>query len=197
MNTHASTKVSVFRMGLLLSLSLLGAACALSPQVVDLHPELETAGVAGAPRTLALEVRDARSDPIIGYRGGVYATATLSAEPDLADQVRTALANVLTTAGWRVVAPDERADTRLSVDVTELKYALHGDRFPRVVETAAAIRASSETGETTRTGEYSDRRTKEVLKPPSEAENEELLNDVLSAALQRLVADKELLSVEP
>ena len=57
----------------------------------------------------------------------------------------------------------------------------------------SSLRTTGISGAITRTGEYRDRRTKEVLSPPGEQDNADLINAVLSGALQRLVADPELL----
>ena len=187
--------MGISRHGFVLATLLLGA-CALSPQVVNLHPDVHPSQVppAPAPDKVALEVVDARQSQLVGHRGGVYETAAISTAPGAAEAIRAALARALTDRGYGVLRPGEgNADIHLKVELAGLGYATRTEGVKRVVETSATVRAVSTKGETTRTGEYRDSRTTEVLKPPDEAGNEELLNDVLSAALQRLVADPELL----
>jgi uncharacterized lipoprotein len=176
--------------------ALILCACALSPQVVQIRPVLEPGRetALSAPATVALAVADVRPNAVVGHRGGVYATASISTAADTPDTVRTALAAALGARGFRVMAPDETAAIRLDVELVELGYVARQEKLKLVIETSATVRARSVSGDTTRTGEYRDRRTKEALKPPGEFENAELINAVLSGALQRLVADPELLS---
>jgi uncharacterized lipoprotein len=188
------TRITLQRTGLLIAALYLGA-CALSPQVVQIQPQLEPVQSAAGmpPASVALEVADTRAEPVVGYRGGVYATAGISTAADMANTVRSALAGALSARGLRVVEPGQAGDIRLRVEIAELSYAARQENVKRVIETSATVRATSVGSTLTRTGEYRDRRTKEVLKPPSEAENAALVNAVLSAALQRLVADPDLL----
>jgi uncharacterized lipoprotein len=176
--------------------ALILCACALSPQVVQIRPMLEPGRetALAAPATVALAVADVRRDAVVGHRGGVYATASISTAADTPESVRTALAAALGARGFRVMAPDEAAAIRLDVELVELGYVARQEKLKLVIETSATVRARSVSGDTTRSGEYRDRRTKETLKPPGEFENAELINAVLSGALQRLVADPELLS---
>lgn len=168
-------------------------ACALSPQVVEINPTLEAVQTTSAPASIALDVVDVRSSPVVGYRGGVYATASISTGENMPATVRTALVTALSARGFRIVEPGQAGDISLKVEIAELAYAARQDNVKRVIDTSAVVRASSVSGTTTRTGEYRDKRSKDVLKPPGEAENAALVNAVLSGALQRLVADPELL----
>jgi len=172
---------------------LLLSACALSPQVVEINPMLEAVQTTSAPASLALEVVDARANPVVGYRGGVYATASISTNENMPDTVRTSLVTALSTRGFRVTEPGQSGDISLKVEIAELSYAARQDNVKRVIDTSAVVRASSAGGTITRTGEYRDRRSKDVLKPPGEAENAALVNAVLTGALQQLVADPDLL----
>lgn len=177
----------------LIAVALLLGACALSPQVVPIRPALEPAGGTAALSSVALEVNDLRRDAVVGYRGGVYSTASISTAPDATAAVRSELARVLGARGLNVLEPGSAADVKLSVELVELRYAARQDKFKWIIETSAAVRARAERGDITRTGDYRDRRTRELIKAPSVQDNVELVNAVLGAALQRLVADPELL----
>ena len=175
---------------------LLSAACALSPQQVQVRPELSLPqGLpAGQPgRTVALQVSDARGTNVVGKRGGVYETATITTDPAMTITVRDELGRILTARGYQVVDTGQEADIRLIVEIASLDYGVTQQKVTKLIETTATVRAVSRSGDSQRTGEYSDRRTKEVVKAPSAADNEELVNAVLSAALQRVVADADLL----
>ena len=177
------------------ALLVLASGCALSPQTVNIHPALDISRLSSRAQgtSIALAVSDARSNRVVGYRGGVYATASITTDANLSAAVRTELARALGKLGYRVVDDGANADIALSVELAGLGYKVTEDRVTRTIETTATVRGRSTAGSITRTGEYRDRRTKEVVKAPSEADNEELLNQVLSAVLQRLVSDPDLL----
>lgn len=171
------------------------SGCALSPQTVRIHPALDVSQLAprAQVKSIALSVGDTRQNRIVGYRGGVYATASITADANLTGAVRAELSHALGKLGLQVVEDGANADISLGVEIAELGYAVTEDRVTRTIETVAMVRGKSTAGAVTRTGEYRDRRTKEVVKAPSDEDNEELLNDVLSASLQRLVSDPDLL----
>lgn len=171
------------------------SACALSPQVVRMQPALDVAQMPQRAQgtTIALSVSDVRDSKVVGYRGGVYATASISADAGMETAVRSELARTLGQLGYRVVERGADAVIALEVELAELGYSVTEDRVTRTIATVAGVRGRATSGAITRTGEYRDRRTKEMLKAPSEAENETLLNEVLSAALQRVVSDPDLL----
>lgn len=179
---------------LLVFLSVLHG-CALSPQVVRIRPVLDLSQLAPRPQaaSLALTVSDARQSALVGYRGGVYATAAITTDADLMSAVHAELARAFSQRGFRVAGGGDAAEITLAVEIAELGYAVSEDRVTRTIETVATVRARSTTAEKTRTGEYQDRRTREVVKAPSAQDNEELINAVLAAALQRLVSDPDLL----
>ena len=179
---------------LMLAALAAAAGCALSPQVINIRPVLSTPSTATAksPETLALKVEDDRTDTVIGYRGGVYATATLTAAPDMTGRVYRELARIFTARGY-TVKPRGPADISLTVKIASLGYKVAEKNLVRTVETSAVMRATSMAGGRSRTGEYRDRRTKQMVSVPSEADNQKLVNAILSSVLQQLVSDPDLL----
>jgi len=177
----------------LLGVLLLGG-CALSPQVVSVQPTLDTAALArdGAATSLTLAVADVRTNAIVGYRGGVYDTATITLSEATTARMQTALVKALAARGFSVAAAGAPAGIDLRVELAELGYKVTQGQVTRTVEVTSTIRARSRSGAVTHSGEYRDTRTQEFVKPPADDENEALINEVLSAALQRLVADAEL-----
>jgi uncharacterized lipoprotein len=175
--------------------ALLFSGCAMSPQVISVQPVLDTAALPqdGASTTLALAVTDARANAVVGYRGGVYDTATITMAEDMTARVQTELAKALAARGFSVAPAGTPFTVNLLVELAELGYSVTQGQVTRTVEVTSLLRARSQAGEVTRTGEYRDTRTQEFVKPPSDAENSALINEVLSAALQRLAADADLL----
>jgi len=170
------------------------SGCALSPQVVSVQPALDTSALPqdGAASTLAFAVKDVRTNTVVGHRGGVYDTATITLTGDAAARIQAGLEQALAARGFSIVPAGTPSSITLLVELVELGYEVTQGQVTRVVEVTAAIRARSQSGEVTRTGEYRDTRTQESVKPPSDSQNETLINEVLSAALQRLVADADL-----
>ena len=48
------------------------SACALSPQIIVIEPDISVQGNSVQPLVLQLEVVDGRDSPILGQRGGIY-----------------------------------------------------------------------------------------------------------------------------
>lgn len=179
---------------LLLGVLALGA-CALSPQVVPVQPVIDHAALPrdGGSDTVSLSVADARANAVLGYRGGVYDTATVTMAADLPARLRDQIAQALSARGFKVAAAEAPGNLALHVDVTAMTYTVTQGQVTRTVEVSTAIKCRARIGDVTRTNEYKDARTKEFVKPPTESQNEALVNESVAAALQRMLADAEFL----
>jgi uncharacterized lipoprotein len=186
---------------LLGALALLAAGgCALSPQTVSPNPEIALGDLPsrGGGRRIALEVVDARDSITVGHRGGIYDTAAIQTSANWLNNIHTALSRAYGALGFLVVpaaADAELADLALRVEIAKLEYAAEGKNpvtGASSVATRAEVRAIGTLGDTTMTSTYRERLSKNVLTAPGEAENVELLNEVLSKVLTRLVADRRL-----
>ena len=63
---------------LYLSLSVLVAGCAVSPQTITIVPQTNLSGpFYGQGRTLTIEVEDRRASSVLGSRGGVYESSSV------------------------------------------------------------------------------------------------------------------------
>ncbi len=63
---------------LYLSLSVLVAGCAVSPQTITIAPQTNLSGpFYGQGRTLTIEVEDRRASSVLGSRGGVYESSSV------------------------------------------------------------------------------------------------------------------------
>lgn len=175
--------------------TLSAGGCALSPQVVPVQPVVDHAALPkdGGDDTVSLSVADARANAVLGYRGGVYDTATVTMVPDMPVQMRAQIAQGLSARGFKVAEAGAPANVTLHVEVTDLTYTSTQGQLTRTVEVSTTIKCRSLVGDVTRTNEYRDARTKEFVKPPTELQNEELVNESIAAALQRMLADAEFL----
>lgn len=180
----------------ILVLSVLLTACALSPQTVNIRPDIDLsqANAIGQDTKVALQVIDNRSSRVIGSRGGVYAdTANISTASDITTPIRGELVAALRKLGYEVVSADQahKADLRVLVDAIE--YRTTGGRVLTDIETAATVRAVARVGNREFTGRYRGTQTKEVLRTPSQQDNDELVNAAISRVLERMLTDRELL----
>jgi len=176
---------------------LAAGGCALSPQTVSPNPEIALGDLPsrGGGRRIALEVIDARDSITVGYRGGIYDTAAIQTSANWLSNIHTALSRAFGALGFLVVpaaADAELADLALRVEIAQLAYTSEGKNVVRGVGVRAEVRAIGTLGDTTMTSTYRERLEKDVLTAPSEADNVELLNEVLSKVLTRLVADRRL-----
>lgn len=184
------------RTALVTLIMLLGlGACALSPQLVTLDPEISApSATAGNGTAVALDVVDTRSSPVIGHRGGVYSkTATISTTDNMLAAVRRRLTAALENAGYRVVGKGSAPVLR--VDIAGLDYTVRKQEVSREITTVARINAVFRKGNKTYNNTYTVTRHKKMLFVPGEDENAKLINATLAAALQRLLDDNELFGV--
>lgn len=170
------------------------AACALSPHTVDINPTLRASpAVEGNGRSIALAVRDARTQPAFGTRGGVYdKTSYIRPAGDVAGPVRAALAARLAEAGFVVQPPGAEAETTMEVILRDIGYVASGSPAVRKVETRAVVEVTVTRGDRSYSGESKVSESKEVLKAPSPMENERLINTAISQALDRMLQHPEL-----
>lgn len=185
----------LFYTGVLI-LSVLLAACARSPQTVNIRPDLDLsqANAIGQGTRVTLQVVDNRSSRVIGSRGGVYAdTANISTANDITTPIYGELVPGLRALGYEVVGADQASKADLRVLVDAIEYRTIGGRVLTDIETAATVRAVARVGNREFTGRYRGTQTKEVLRAPSQADNDELVNAAISRVLERMLTDRELL----
>ncbi len=165
--------------------------CALSPQVVTIAPDIPVDNeLPRKSNAISLTVKDIRNDHMLGSRGGVYQdTAVIRTDGDITPVLRQRLAEAFSGLGYRV---SDNGDAELIVNLARLAYIVHGDRRINEVETTAAIHVTCRNGDFSMNNDYRIVDRKKVLKAPSESANEQMINDTLSATLQRLLVDQAL-----
>ena len=170
----------------LLALALLGG-CALSPQSVSIDPVI-TPAVPGVGRGPAVELRgeDARGNPVIGIRGGVYKTSEIRPANDIGEAVRARAAQGLAAQGYAV---EPGAGTRVTLSVEQLSYQPQGGAVITGADISATLRALAERGDTRLETRYNSTLTRKFPVAPTAAQNEAWLNEVLGDTLQRFLDD--------
>ncbi|MBL1142190.1 MAG: hypothetical protein HND53_09195 [Proteobacteria bacterium] len=173
--------------------SLFLTACGLSPQVVKIDPSLSDAKSAppSSDITFALVVSDRRDSPIMGTRGGVYKeTSVIKTKGDITKKIHEKLVSSFNKANYKV---DSSAAMQLDVAINKLTYQGFGENRISEVEVSTEILVTVTRAGGNYTKTYKANRKKEVLKSPSEEKNEEMINDILSTAIQRVLDDNDLL----
>jgi uncharacterized lipoprotein len=185
--------MNMIKTALLIPLLVL-TGCALSPQTVTIMPDIKVANANNdqQQKTIQIGVNDARANKIIGTRGGIYAdTSAITADADITQSVRNSLTAAYRVLGYNVL--NSGANVQIIVDITDLKYNATGETTIRAVDTAAALKATCQSGTYVVTNEYRITDKADVLKPPTVGENQDYINETLSSTLQRLVNDASIL----
>ncbi len=176
--------------------ALLLTGCALSPQQVTIKPSLESSSSnIGEGRTLYVEVLDVRESSAIGSRGGMYkSTSLITLANDLPTAIRDAASKQFRDMGFVVqAAPGASADIRIFID--KLSY---GDPETSAVGFDVALesvlRVEAKQRGDTYSGRYQVKTTRTYATVPGRDRNEEMINETLSGALQRLFSDPKLLA---
>lgn len=180
---------SLFSLALLLACG----ACALSPQSIKIIPLVEVQrSTAGNNTWLAIEVKDNRESNVIGARGGIYETATITTEDNIAATLQSEITRVYRELGYQIADPGAATDARLTLGVQDIAYAARQNNLLWNVEVTVAIRADVETGGRITSNTIEDRLSKDFPSPPTPAQNGNLVNDVINRVLQRIVEDETL-----
>ncbi len=168
-------------------------ACMLNPQVIRVDPTLTEAkarpGSSGT--SFRLLVQDQRDSYILGQRGSDAAqSGTVKSEKDISAGVQQKLSDAFTNVGFTI---DDNASNQLVVNVVRLNYLAYGSGRVNKVEVSAEINASAVTADGNFSKQYKARHSQQVLKAPGKEKNEEIVNKVLGAVVQRVLDDEELL----
>jgi uncharacterized lipoprotein len=174
---------------------ILLSGCALSPQVVVINPELESSptGTAGKTAIVRLSIVDARSSVVIGQRGGIYKdTSDISTDERMNTSLVQNVGKVLKSLGYAVVGKEQDANVDLTVKIASLTYVANTEDLLDKIEVKASIQAVCLKGNKQFTGGYNATRKKDFLKAPTMDQNEVIVNEAISVALQAMLKDQEL-----
>lgn len=176
--------------GVLLA-TMMATACALSPQTIQISPDLIPDGIKPLTGlTLALDVHDSRRKRVVGYRGGVYTTASITTGDDVAAAIRTEVSRVLSGLGGSIVPKGTPANASLDLDLQQLDYTARQDKILWKTSVSAVIIAKVSAGSKTDSNSFEDQISREFATVPTMFDNEKLINDVISKLLQRIIEDE-------
>jgi len=185
-------KSPLLRGALLVAVTLL-AACAQSPQRINVAPTFTLAGdMPGNGRAIIVSASDQRSSKELGSLGGIYGdTAKLTIANNL-EQALTQAANALLAAqGYVVNSPDPSA-VQLTIVTEKITYETVEQSVGSAVKLTATLRADATKGGETFSGRYSTESEQRTVTRPDAEDNEKYVNDLLSDTLKRMFSDNRL-----
>ncbi len=185
----------MLRAVLVLALSATFAGCALSPQMIDVKPvaDVEATNV-GQNQPVQVLAVDSRDQEAFGTRGGVYKnTALVRPANDVKSAIEDAIRKGLQTQGFNAFNPGENA-TRLEVRLEQLDYVPEEGSVVNEVTLTLTLLAEASRGDVLHTGTYKSSVVHDLPLTPSANRNQQMVNDILSGAINRLLKDPEMLA---
>jgi len=176
-------------------LTALCSACALSPQLVTVKPDIKVpVAQYGNQRDINIRVEDRRSSKVIGMRGGVYGdTSTIEIGNDAQTEIAYSVASGLTRWAFRSTVNGYRGHAlEFGVALDKLSYQPDRTVAGKLIITAE-FSVAAESGSSVYQGKYSASGELRYATLPSEAKNNAEINKVLSLALEKIFMDEGLI----
>lgn len=180
-----------------LVLLLVSSGCALSPQVIEINPDIQLSDKPAVkkPVKLGLNVVDSRSSQVIGQRGGVYKdTSDISTSENMTGNLQRQISAALKRLGYEVTGKGETPDAVLTVKINNMEYTASSEKLLNKIEIKVAVHALITRNGKEFNGDYSATRKKDYVKVPSIDENEKIVNETLAVVLQSMLQDRDLVS---
>ncbi|SDR71294.1 uncharacterized lipoprotein [Halopseudomonas litoralis] len=180
--------------GLVVSL----AGCAHSPQQLNVTPNV-TAPLSQVARQqpVAVTVKDSRSSPVMGTRGGLYPdSSNLTISPQAVPHMRQQVEQALGKLGFQVVSEGTPNANSLVVSLTDLSYVSPKEGvYVTQADIAAVFAAEARSMNHRYSGRYSASAQHRFGYAPNQATNTRLVTEVMSDALTRIFKDPEIIRI--
>jgi len=177
-------------------LTLVLAGCAHSPQQLNVTPSVTVPlSQVARQQPVVVTVKDSRSSPVLGTRGGIYpdsSNLTISDQtvPHLRQQVEQALGKL----GFQVVPEGTPNANSLVVSLAELSYVSPKEGVYVTQADISAVFTSEVRSMNQRyNGRYSASAQHRFGYAPNQATNTRLVSEVMSDALSRIFKDQEVI----
>ena len=181
----------------LIGLSLLCEACALTPQTVQLKPDIQLkVGDVAKGREITVVTVDERTRSVIGNRTVGAMGANITTEEDVAAIIHTSIVDGLRKKGFAIKTSLNPADPReLRAEVRNIEYTVTPGIFSGTLRTEAAIKAVCNIN---KNREYEHLYRAEVsdwiLVVQFAEANEKRINESLSKVIQTMLDDDQLIT---
>lgn len=185
----------MLRAALLLTLSATFAGCALSPQSINVQPvaKVQTTNI-GHNQSVQVIAVDSRNQLAFGTRGGVYKeTSLVQPANDVKAAVEEAVRKGLQQQGFNAFNPDQNA-SRLEVRLEQLDYVPEQGNVVNTVTVSLILIGEASRPEAAYTGTYKSSIKHDLPITPSANRNQEMINDILSGAITRMLEDPKMQS---
>lgn len=178
-----------------LALTLLLGGCALSPQQVLVQPKVQVpSSNQGHNLPVKVIAVDARGKQAFGSRGGVYSdTATIGPSNDVRQAIADSVRQGLQSLGFNAYNPGDNA-TSLEVRLKKLDYVPNDSAMLHKVTVSLELDAIAKRGDTTHTATYKTSVNHKSPFPPSQADNQKMINDILSQGIQDMLQDPKMIA---
>ncbi len=182
---------------LVLSLGVAVQGCMLKSETVHFAPKLEARQTdVGEGTVLGLEVADTRADKKVGIVGDPKMKfITVTAEDDSPSAVYKEAANALTKLGFKVEPASDATDRVLRLELRELQYESIKQPFTFDSKAKVLVGAVARNGGDRYERTYETEETSTTGAPPSQSEISQTINRLLSASLNDVLADKQLMAI--
>lgn len=174
--------------------AVLALGCTVKPQNIRLDPKVQTApSSVGKGAKVWLEVKDVRPKKTLGVVGDLKGSyAHVSVEDDFSSQMYQSISGALSRMGFDV-SPTPVSEARsLVVEVRDIEYQAVKEGLTYDTETKVAIGALAKSAEATYERLYTAGARKSSPIQPSASDNDRIVNETVSGALQEMLNDDRL-----
>ena len=179
-------------------LAALLAGCAHSPQQLNVTPSVTTAlNQVARQQPVAVTVKDSRSSPALGTRGGLYPESShLTISPQAVPHIRQQVEQALGRLGFQVVPEGTPTSNSRVVSLAELSYVSPQQGvYVTQADIGAAFAAEARSMNQRYNGRYSASAQHRFGYAPNQATNTRLVTEVMSDALSRIFRDPEIIRI--
>lgn len=170
------------------------AACALSPQYVEIDPDIKISQQIDTAHITALTIYDKRPENQLGTRGGVYAqTSFIYPSQPLTESLKPAALHALQQLGLATegLSPNP---LNVSLNIDELSYTADSSTLPIKVTLNCRISIEIDKMGSIHKGNFKSSKTHSYLKSPNEEENKKIINEIVSDTMTRVLNDQKLIN---
>ena len=185
----------MLRVAVFLSLFSLLAACAYSPQMITVTPQVKVgASMSGQGQIIRVNVKDRRSDPVLGSLGGIYGdTSGITLANDVEQALLASVSDALARMGF-VVDPAYQGDLRLVVYLDELIYSSPDNIYSNKIDMRTSLSVEASKAGSQYKNSYSSKGEKRFVSHPDYEENQQEINKLLADTLARIFEDSALIN---
>jgi uncharacterized lipoprotein YajG len=170
-------------------------ACAFVPQKAELRPWINVSqSKVGNDLTLSVTVVDERPETDLGHRGAAYGkAASITNDQDVAAIISAKIIEGLRLQGFNANSEQNASPLSLKVEIRLISYDTSTGFFTGGIQTKATLKAYANNNGKIYEKTYRFEQEERVVIVPTAAANEQMINETLSAAIQKLLDDTELI----